>query len=282
MLRDADREPVHFVCQIQDVTERNELEQIFRFFATTPLMTELAPAAAFDDRATAPRRLTRPGTGTAVALLIVDLVDFSRSLDALGRAAGDERRQGGRGSGFAPGSEAPNCSAVSVARTGLIVIPRPTARGPPTWSQILSRSSFDRAGADHRRTGRPARPRQQRRRDGSTPETQCARDALLIQAVAGDVRGQGAGRGRASSAGAFAGRRAALDLAPRARRPSRQASTRRSLPGHVDAALRRPEPAARSCWSKASSIWRLESRRRIVEVERGDGRSPCRWSRAPA
>ena len=89
LLRDAEGEPVHFVCHIQDVTERKELTERLKFLASHDGMTGLANRRRFDEEL---QRDVAYATryGHPLALLIVDLDNFKEINDALGHAVGDE------------------------------------------------------------------------------------------------------------------------------------------------------------------------------------------------
>ncbi len=89
VVRDADGEPLHFLDQIQDVTERRRFEHELRHLADHDPLTGLFNRRRFEqelDRHVA--EVTR--YGPRGALLVLDLDHFKYVNDALGHHAGDE------------------------------------------------------------------------------------------------------------------------------------------------------------------------------------------------
>jgi diguanylate cyclase (GGDEF)-like protein/PAS domain S-box-containing protein len=89
LVRDAGGQPAYFVAHLQDVTERREREEWFRYRALHDPLTGLPNRVLFDEglaRALASAHVRRE----MVAVLLLDLDGFKDFNDRLGHAAGDE------------------------------------------------------------------------------------------------------------------------------------------------------------------------------------------------
>lgn len=83
-----DGKPVSFFGILQDITERKELEWKLQALASTDALTGLLNRREFDEQlARALVRISR--TGTALALLVIDMDGFKRVNDEFGHDAGD-------------------------------------------------------------------------------------------------------------------------------------------------------------------------------------------------
>ncbi len=88
LVRDGAGEPLHFVAQIQDISERKSLEQRLRHLADTDPLTGLWNRRSFEaELAQQARRCER--YGEQAALLVLDLDGFKATNDAEGHQAGD-------------------------------------------------------------------------------------------------------------------------------------------------------------------------------------------------
>ena len=85
---DEDGRPLHFISQIQDVTERRELEQQLRLQAEQDPLTGLANRRRFEQELQ--RQLERCARhGEQAALAVLDVDQFKRVNDLHGHAVGD-------------------------------------------------------------------------------------------------------------------------------------------------------------------------------------------------
>lgn len=81
-------EPGYFIAQVQDITERKEVEEQLVHRALHDPLTDLANRALFQDRMEHAISLSRR-TGEPFAVLLVDLDSFKAVNDTLGHLAGD-------------------------------------------------------------------------------------------------------------------------------------------------------------------------------------------------
>jgi diguanylate cyclase (GGDEF)-like protein/PAS domain S-box-containing protein len=89
LVRDDDGTPLHFVSQLQDITERKAEEAGLRHRAERDPLTGLANRLTFD--AGVIRQIERSARyGEEASVLVIDLDDFKAINDAHGHAAGDQ------------------------------------------------------------------------------------------------------------------------------------------------------------------------------------------------
>lgn len=88
LVRDDHGNPLYFISQIQDISDRKALEEQLLHLASHDSLTGLYNRAAFGEQLDRGLSLARR-TGNPLALLFLDLDDFKRVNDTLGHDAGD-------------------------------------------------------------------------------------------------------------------------------------------------------------------------------------------------
>jgi len=88
LVRDKDRQPLHFIAQVQDISERKKAEAELRRLAIEDPLTGLPNRRYFNDQVA--RQLDRGRRhGEEAVVLMIDIDEFKEVNDLYGHAAGD-------------------------------------------------------------------------------------------------------------------------------------------------------------------------------------------------
>ena len=90
LVRDGDGEPLYFVAQIEDITERKHAQQELERLASDDPLTGLLNRRRFDEELQRELKRLQRTPGRKAALLLLDVDRFKLVNDSLGHRAGDD------------------------------------------------------------------------------------------------------------------------------------------------------------------------------------------------